>query len=79
MAVVHEPIKDRRSASRWLAEVRVPGIDRQLADEDRGARGNAVVEDLEQGPARSCVVSAVSPQSSSTRIEAFSMRFSNRR
>ena len=45
MAVVHEPIEDG-VGKRRLPEVGVPGVHRQLADQDRRARGHAIVEDL---------------------------------
>ena len=47
MALVHEPIEDR-VRQRRLAEVRVPLIDRQLADDHRGLGSDPIVEDLEQ-------------------------------
>ena len=50
MAVMHEPIEDG-VGERRLAEVGVPGVDRQLADDEGRAGVDAVVEDLEQvGP-----------------------------
>jgi len=47
MAVMHEPIEDR-VGERRLPEVGVPGIDGQLADQDRGSGGHAIVEYFEQ-------------------------------
>lgn len=47
MALVHEPIEDR-VRQRRLPEVRVPLIDRQLADDHGGLGFDSIVEDLEQ-------------------------------
>jgi hypothetical protein len=76
VAVMHEPIEDC-VGQRRLTEIRVPGVDWQLTDEDGRARRDATVEDLEKvGP----VLGAERRQSPSwsTRIAAFSIRFSNR-
>ena len=49
--MLHQPIKDRVS-HRGVAEPGVPVFDRQLARDDGGALGGAVVDDLQQVGAR---------------------------